>query len=356
MHRSMYKKVYRTIKRTGEQTPRFKARRQTLCLLVVLIFTISLLGGCNDQKRSEQMSETRLLLNTYCTITIHGDVDSELLKEAFDLCAELEALLSMTIEGSDVWHINNAGGRPVQVDPKTIEVIKAGLEFGDLTDGMFDITIGRLSRLWDFNGEPYLPSAGELEEALVTVDYRQVSIDSNTVQLLNPDAWIDLGAVAKGYICDKIAGFLIGRGVSGALVDLGGDVVTVGNRQDGTPWRIGVREPFGEKGELLGVLEVTGLSVISSGTYERQFDVNGVRYHHILDPNTGMPVKTGVVSATVVVESALTGEGISTSIILNRAGGLEYLFYHFPGFVGAVVVLENGELLWFGDLEFVKQG
>jgi len=301
-----------------------------------------------------QISETRLLLDTYCTITIHGDVDSGLLDEAFRLCEELEALLSITIEGSDVWRINNSGGLPVTIDSRTIEVINAGLVFGELSDGMLDITIGRLSRLWDFGGEPNVPSGSEIERALETVDYKKVIVAGDTVQLENPDAWIDLGAIAKGYIAYEIAKFLAENDVSGALIDLGGDIVAVGSRQDGTPWRIALREPYGEANEWIGVIEVKWASVLGSGTYERRFEKDGVQYHHILDPTTGMPVSSDVVSATVITETAVLGEGLSTIAVLLGSERVEDLFAHARGFIGAVIVLESGELLKFGEVEFVE--
>jgi len=285
-------------------------------------------------------------------------VTSGLLDEAFKLCEEYEALFSITVEGSDVWRINHAGGEPVTVDPRTIELIKSGLEFGELTDGMFDITIGRLSRLWDFSRigdntlslEPFVPSEAELEAARLTVDHRQVRIAGDTVQLIDMDAWIDLGAIAKGYIGDKVAEFLTERGVDGALINLGGDVITVGNRSNGNPWRIALQKPYGDEGERLGVFEVTGLSVISSGIYERQFVKDGIRYHHILDPNTGLPVSSDVVSATVLSSSALVGEGLSTAAVLMGSERVQELFDRAPGFVGAALVLEDGEVLTFGDV------
>jgi len=172
--------------------------------------------------------------------------------------------------------------------------------------------------------------------------------------LTNPDAWIDLGAVAKGYIGDKLAEFLLERGVTGALIDLGGDVVAVGNRQDGSPWRIGVREPVVGSSELIGVLEVSGASVISSGTYERQLQVDGVSYHHILDPFTGMPVRSDVVSATIVADSAVIGEGLSTIAVLLGSEQVQELFERTDGFIGAVLVLDNGEILEFGDVRLKR--
>ena len=347
----------------------------TLFVVLFAILVAGVLGGCADEQSSERISETRLLLDTYCAITIHGDVDYGLINEAFSLCEEYEALFSITTEGSDVWRVNHAGGEPVQVDPRTIEVIRGGLEFGELSDGMFDITIGRLSRLWYFdclnkNHElpcsaraltcdfcrlgPVVPDEAEIEAVRATVDYRQVSIVGDSVQLTDPGAWIDLGAIAKGYIADKIAEYLIEQGVSGALIDLGGDIVTVGNRQDGTPWRIALREPLGDADEYLGVIELTGAAVISSGIYERQFEIDGVRYHHILDPNTGMPAVSDVVSATVVADSAMIGEGLSTIAVLMGSERVQGMFGQASGFIGAVLVLVNGDILELGDVRLVN--
>jgi len=336
--------------KTGKTGGRF------ICLAVILFVLVVLLFGCANRQQGDQLSETRLLLDTYCSITIHGNVDSGLLDEAFMLCEELEALFSITIEGSDVWRINTSGGQPVRVDHRTIEVIKAGLVFGELSDGMFDITIGQLSRLWDFGGEPKLPSEAELERARETVDFRQVRIAGDTVHLENPDAWIDLGAIAKGYIAYEIAKLLASRDVTGALINIGGDVVAVGSRPDGTPWRIALQKPFGDPGEWLGVIEVEWASVLGSGTYERQFEKDGVRYHHILDPNTGMPVVTDIISATVITETAVLGEGLSTIAVLLGSERAQEIFARASGFIGAVIVLDSGELLKFGNVEFVDGG
>jgi thiamine biosynthesis lipoprotein len=294
-------------------------------------------------------------MDTYCTITVHGDnISPDLLDEAFNYLKELEALFSISVQGSDVWRINHAGGEPVVVDTRTIEVIKAGLEFGKLSDGMFDITIGRVSQLWDFGGVPEVPSNEKLKEALATVDYRQVKIVDDTVRLENSDAWIDLGAIAKGYIAYAVAEFLASRDVSGALINLGGDVVAIGSRQDGNPWQIALRKPYGGADEWLGVIEVKWASVLASGIYERQFELDGVTYHHILDPNTGMPVVSDVVSAMLITETAIIGEGFSTIAVLTGSERAAELFEHVPGFIGAVLVLKNGELLTFGEVELVN--
>jgi len=231
-----------------------------------------------------------------------------------------------------------------------MELVEVGLKFSELSHGMFDITIGRLSRLWDFGGTPNVPLQAEIEEALATVDYRQIIVSENTVRLTNQNAWIDLGAIAKGFMAYEVAEFLAANGARGALVNLGGDIVAVGNRHDGSPWRIALRKPFGDEGEWLGVIEVSWACVLSSGIYQRQFEMDGIRYHHILDPNTGMPVISDVMSATMITHTAVIGEGFSTVAVLLGSERAKDLMDSIPGFVGAALVLENGDVLTFGDI------
>jgi thiamine biosynthesis lipoprotein len=292
------------------------------------------------------------LLDTVCTITVYGTQDHSLLDGAFELLAEYEALLSVTVEGSDVWRINHAGGAPVTVAPQTLELIRLGIEYGAVSDGKFDITIGKLSTLWDFTGHSGVPSGTELENARDTVDYRQIVIDGNTVRLTNPEARIDLGGIAKGYIVDRLADFLRESGVAGAIIDLGGDIAVIGEKPDGTPWRIGVRQPFGGLNDLLGLVEIGETSVVSAGVYERMFEENGVIYHHILDPDTGMPVKSDVISVTVMTESTVIGDIVSTIILLVGSERADGIFNQTPGFIGALLVLETGELVEYGDIDF----
>ena len=328
--------------------------------ILIIIALVVLLNGCAPQ--SVQHRDTRLLMDTISSIVIHGDVDPQLLDDAFALVEELEGLLSITIEGSDVWRINNAGGEPVQVDDRTIEVIKAGLEFAELSDGMFDITIGRVSQLWNFGTvdsgaqalQSRVPVDTAIKKALATVSCGLVNISGNTVQLTNPDAWIDLGAVAKGFIADYVAEFLIEQGVTGAVINLGGDVVTVGNRQDGGSWQIALQSPFDDTDEWIGIVEASNVAIVASGIYERQFEEDGIVYHHILDPTTGMPVITDVVSATIISENAIIGEGLSTIAVLLGSERAIELFEQVSGFIGAVIILDSEEVLTVGDVEFAR--
>ena len=314
-------------------------------------FFAGVLSGCEARKAVEPIGETRLLLDTVCSITIFEPPDRAILADAMDLCESYEALLSVTKEGSDVWRVNHAGGAAVTVSPETAEVIRAGLRFGKESGGMFDITIGRLSGLWDFKSAPAVPAANELAAALDTVDYEKVELTGDAVRMENPEARLDLGGVAKGYIADRIAAFLKERGVKAAVIDLGGNVVLVGKKTDGSPWRVGVRKPFAENGELLGVIETGEASVVTSGIYERQFESGGMVYHHILDPNTGMPVSSDVVSATVVTDNSMAGDALSTMLVLLGSDKAAELLENAPGFIGAALVLSNGEVAKYGDID-----
>jgi thiamine biosynthesis lipoprotein len=217
---------------------------------------------------------------------------------------------------------------------------------------MFDITIGKLSTLWDFKNRSAVPPETDIAMARETVDYKQVSVDGDTVRSANPDASIDLGGIAKGYIADQIADFLKESGVKSAVIDLGGNVVVVGKKTGGAPWNVGVRYPFGSQGELLGVLETGEASIVTSGIYERQFEENGVIYHHILDPNTGMPVHSDIVSDTGISESSMIGDVTTTVALLVGSEKIKDLIDNIPGFIGALLVFENGGLIQLGNINF----
>ena len=326
-----------------------KRHLKTLTALTALAL---LLSGCAAKPAPQPASETRLLLDTVCTITIYDPPDQALVSEAMDLCEKYNIMFSIAQEDGDVWRINHAGGAPVTVDPQTAELISLGLRYGDYSNGAFDITIGRVSTLWDFSGHPSVPSASDLATALSTVDYRQVDVTGNTVRLNNPEAWIDLGGIAKGYIADQLAAFLKERGVKAAVIDLGGNVLIVGAKPDGSQWHVGIKQPFSTGSEIVGALTIGEASIVTSGIYERQFERDGVLYHHILDPSTGEPAKTDVVSATIVTESSVIGDAMSTIVILNGSVRAEGLLKDVPGYMGAILMLDDGQMVQFGDINF----
>ncbi|MDO4544683.1 MAG: FAD:protein FMN transferase [Bacillota bacterium] len=300
-----------------------------LMLIVLTLFIIIPQTGCGSQ---EPVSKTEFCLNTTCTITIYdmGSSDAEeIITDAFKEIRGYENLLSKTVEGSDIWNINHAGGQPVTVDPATTEVLQLGLEMARISGGKFDITIGRASDLWDFAGEdPHVPEQQALEEAIATVDYGNLIIDENSITLTDPDAAIDLGGIAKGYIADRTGEFLKEQGVERAIIDLGGNILALGDKshkEEGQAWTIGIERPYSDRTELIGSIEVKDATVVTSGIYERKFEENGILYHHVLDPQTGYPAETDLESVTITAKRGNSAfcDGLSTvCLMLGREEAL----------------------------------
>lgn len=293
-----------------------------LGIVCLLSFAIITQTGCGSK---EPVSKTEYCLNTTCTITLY-DVEKKrgekLLDDVFQEIRKQENLLSKTVEGSDIYKINHAKGAPVEVSKDTWIVVESGIGFGEFSDGAFDITVGKVMDLWDFTGDhPKVPDEKELQEALKTVDYRQIETEVTgdrqkkyTIRLTNPEAQIDLGGIAKGCIADRAAAYLEDHGVKKAMVNLGGNVVAVGEKEQDTPWNIGIERPFSDHTELIGSVKVTDATVVTSGIYERKFEEKGKLYHHVLDPKTGYPSDSDLEAVTV---TAPRGEGIASSMLCD---------------------------------------
>jgi thiamine biosynthesis lipoprotein len=246
-------------------------------------------------------------------VTVNAYAPQETVDDAIRLMRDYERVLSKTVEGSDVWKLNHANGQPTEVNPETAELLRLSVEIASRSGGAFDVTVAPLSALWDFNAEtPVLPDPDALADAAKRVDYRNIAIDGNTVTLKN-GAEIDLGGVAKGYIADRVAAFLRERGVRSACINMGGNILVFGGKPNGAKWSIGVRDPNGTAADSEEVLSLSDGAVVTSGSYERGFDLDGVRYHHILDPKTGMPVQNGLASVTILCENSATADALSTA-------------------------------------------
>lgn len=256
-------------------------------------------------------------------ITLSGYCDRSILEEGLAECARYERLLSRTIEGSDVWRINHAEGAPVEVDPVTAEVIRTGLEISEITEGAFDITIGPAVVLWNFRDpDSPLPSAKALEEAAGRISWRRVELNGNTVRL-PAGMMMDLGGIAKGYIADAVCAFLRGKGVESAILSFGGNIITIGGKPDGSPWTVGIQDIDRPTGNIMLAVESRDSSTVTSGTYERCFERDGVRYHHLLDPASGWPVQNGLASVTILTSSSARADALSTAVfILGEEKGL----------------------------------
>lgn len=308
------------------------------------------LSACSI-KNSEPMTYTDHVFDTIISVQVYDSKDTDLLKEMKTMCQDFEAKFSNTIETSEISQINQAGGAPVQVSEETAKLIKKGLYYGELSRGAFDITIGSVSTLWDFKAEnPSVPETAVLSEALSHVDYRKVKVDGTTVTLEDPGARLDLGAIAKGYIADRLKEYLEGEGVSHALINLGGNVLAVGGKPDSSPFNIGIQKPFEDSGIPLTSVKIKDKSLVTSGTYQRYFEKDGVRYHHILDPSTGMPCSNGLSSVSIITDSSLAADALSTTcFILGPEKGMKLV--NQMDNVDAVFVNENNEITYSSNFQ-----
>ena len=360
-------------------TKKFVKKAVLALLIIALIIPQSACKSNGQNAASNQgISKTGFFLDTVCSITIYGLADQDgkladmtdeelekecylIITDAFKLCSEYENMLSKTIETSDIARINNAEGKAVTVSDETIEVLKKGLEFGRLSGGAFDITIGKATDLWNFhdNAETgheggIVPSEEALKEAIRHVNYENIKIEGNGVSLTDPETEINLGGIAKGYIADKAAEYLEERGVVSAIVDLGGNIVAIGGKTSQiaasgdtqeTDFKIGIKDPLSSSGGLLELIPCKNKTVVTSGTYERYFEKDGVKYHHILDVNTGYPVDTDVLSVTIIADRGKSADcdGLSTTCLaLGMDKGME-LVKSLEGFE-AVFVDKDGNV------------
>jgi thiamine biosynthesis lipoprotein len=261
----------------------------------------------------------------------------------FSLAETYENMFSATVEGSDIWRINHAGGSTVTVSDDTAALLQKALYYADLTDGAVDPTILPVSSLWEFGSDstPHIPDEAALEAALTHVSYKNVILDGNAVTLTDSEAAIDLGFIAKGFIADKMKEYLISEGISSACINLGGNVIVIGSKPDGSPFKIGIQKAFADEGDTSAIISVSDISVVTSGIYERYFYEDGVLYHHILDTKTGYPVENDITSVTILSTSSVDADALSTTCfclgvekgaaLLDSMGGVEYLFIRNDG-------------------------
>ena len=300
--------------------------RKTGKILTVILAALLLCGGCASDKDLPKLSEVGFYLDTVITLTAYTE-DRQALKDALAECGRYEQLLSRTAEGSDVWRINHANGAPVEVSDDTAAILRCAARIGDLSGGAFDVTIAPVSTLWDFtSGTAVLPDAEEIARAAEQVDYTKIELDGNTVTL-PAGMMIDLGGIAKGYIADRIKAYLEGRGVRYAILSFGGNIVAIGAKKpDGSEWKVGIQDIDKPTGEHMLVARNTGGSTVTSGIYERGFELDGIRYHHLLSSETGWPVQNELASVTIFSESSMEGDALSTTaFVLGTQDGLKLI-------------------------------
>jgi len=341
-------------------------------LVISLLFVIFACSGCRlKSAQLKEFTDEKFLMDTLIQVTVYSD-DEQRGKEALDKAfAEFERINNLTdrfpkdeentAASSDVIRINeNAGIKPVQVSTDTLNIVQRSLYYAQLSGGSFDITIGPIMDLWGFGkNEQHVPSDDQIKKTLSLVDYRKVIVDpdNGTVYLQKPGMSLDFGGVAKGYATEEAAKVLRESGIKHALINAGGNVYALGTKPDGSPWRVGVRDPRNENG-LIAVLSVKDTSVVTSGDYERYFEERGVRYSHLIDPSTGKQARD-LMQTTVVTESSTDADILNKPLfVLGHQRGMSFT-KSLQG-VGAIFVSADKQVTFTDNLtnqlEFTGNG
>lgn len=300
-------------------------------LSAVLTASALLLTGCSGAKSSTQTDQdltyTDMLFDTVIKIQILDPADESILDGLKKLCEKYDTMFSATNTDSELYKLNHATGQPFTVSSETANLIQEGIHYSELSGGAFDLTIEPVSALWDFKADkPTVPSSDAIAQAVSHVDYTKVDIQDNTVTLEDPEAGIDLGAIAKGYIADQVKTYLKKQGIKHAIINLGGNVDVIGTKPDGSKYNIGIQKPFDESGEAITSVQLKDQTVVTSGIYERYFKKNGKLYHHILDPRTGYPCENNLYSVSIITDSSTKADALSTTcFLLGYEKGMELI-------------------------------
>lgn len=292
--------------------------------LILLLSLLALLTtGCEE--RPQWLQRSQLLMGTVVEITVLAQpaAGEAAIDAAFAEMRRIEELMSSHVEQSDVWRISHGPG-PIKVSEETAAVLQEGLQIARQSHGAFDMTLGRLIRLWGIETDtPHLPTAAELQDALKGVGPGALGLQGRQVSKTEPQLMVDLGGIAKGYAIDRAIDLLAQAGIHQASVNAGGDIRLLGRHGD-RPWKIGIQHPR-QPEQLLTTLELESRAVVTSGDYERFFERDGVRYHHLFDPQTGRPARK-CQSVTVVTDRAMVADALATAaFVLGPRAGMALL-------------------------------
>lgn len=321
-----------------------KVTQIRLVSIVLVILATGLLTACsstntssniNSEANSTQTTQTNqqaytgeeIAMGTVISQKVYGENGQAAMKEAMDKIKDLEALVTFNAPEGDIYKLNeNAGKTKVELDPETIKIINKAQEVSKLSGGAFDVTVGPIVKSWGIGTEQQrIPAPEEIKNLLPLVNYKDLVIDGNTASLKKAGQMVDLGGIAKGYAGDVAREIYKKNGIRSAFINLGGNVVTLGNKPDGSPWAVGIRNPRA-KDEIVGSVSVTDKAVVTAGDDQRYFEKDGKRYHHIIDARTGYPAESDLMSVTLITDSSFVADAVDTAVfILGLEKGRELI-------------------------------
>ncbi len=317
---------------------------------IIILVAVIVFGAISFANKTYTFSDAKFLMDTIVDIKIETkNKDAEfLIDAAFEIINEYEKVLSFYDQESQLWKFNNSITNSMPLDEDLLQIYFLSEQLYRDSDSLYDISIGALSELWDFN-KLHIPSEDSIKTALENVGFEKLTLEG--VHLTKPEGVkINLGSLAKGFIIDKVVEYLASEGIESGFVNAGGDMRIFGQKK---PLRIGIQHPRNNKNELIGVLNINNKAVVTSGDYERFFELDGKRYHHILDPKTGYPAE-GTVSVTVIAPTTLFADAYSTALFLMETDKAIELINRTDMLEAVIYYLEDSEIKKIESIGMVK--
>jgi len=296
--------------------------KKYLTMLVILLFVLT---GCTVEKKvsTEVFTAEKYLLGTDITVSIETGEEANLIcNEVFSRVKDIEDKMSAHSGDSEIALLNAGAGKEKTVlSAQTYHVLSQATEFAAITGGAFDPTIGSLVQLWGINsGNGKVPVEQDIQKSIALVNYKSLQLAQDgtncTAYLPHQGQIVDLGGIAKGYAGDEAKQILLANGIKSGMINLGGNIVAIGKKKDGSHWRVGIQNPLAPRGTFLGIVQLDDKSVVSSGAYERYFIKDGKRYHHIIDPNTGHPSESDLIGVTIIADQGIAADALSTGVFV----------------------------------------
>lgn len=296
-------------------------------LIFLIIISLFIFSGCSDNNEElPQAESSAFMMDTLIKMRAHGENAEKAVEESMKRIKEIEDLMSKTIESSEVYQINSNSGQKVNISDDTELVLEKSLYYAELTEGKFDPTVGRLVELWGIGTEnAKVPTEEEINEALNYVGHNKLHLYEDQA-MVEDEVELDLGGIAKGYAADEVRRISENNNIPSAFVNLGGNVLVIGRKVDGTKWRVGIQDPRQGRGNVMAIIECEDKTIVTSGNYERYFEKDDTIYHHILNPDTGYPAQTGLLSVSIISENSFDADALSTSVfIMGLENGMNFI-------------------------------
>ena len=319
--------------------------KKVLAFSLALILIFGAVFAIRLKQTPDYCEKTEFALNTVIKISVYGTDASKAADAALKEIHRIDSLMNAHSTNSEIYQVNSSPNGAV-VSKEVFSLIETAIDISEKTDGAFDITLKPISDLWNIQSEnPKAPEKAEIDEVLLKTGYENIILDKETLKVsFQKDGMaIDLGAIAKGYAADCAVKVLKNAGIKSALLDLGGNVYAIGKNRDLKKWKIGLQTPWEERGEYFKIAEISDKAVVTSGAYERYFEKDDEIYHHIMDPKTGYPAKSGISSVTIISENSSLADALSTAVFVGGEKGAKKAVETFEN-IEIIIMTNDGKI------------